>query len=375
MKQFRTLISLTAVSAMLLMLAGCSYRIYSVSDRPRLGAGGGILYALPRTQVVADITLVSYDRTAALYSQYAAEMVGGDSADLYRPAVSLSSRNVPDPKAYYYVVPRRISVDVDKNHLLHSVGIPSSDFSSLAQPQSKAAVPALYETHLEYNLYPRTDTFYVKGDKPGHPSHVSAKPDARSLRQRALSAADELRSVQERLRSLENGDFDDSYSIEQVQYVQQRLQQRQADLLRLFVGEPQVQTFSYTYVPRDEYKLIDSQSVVLFYYSPLSGIADSGAAGAVPVVLDIRCDNHTRNAARFVKFRTDGRDGHTAKQRRCFKYRMAEQAEVTLSCPYFTAKAQLPVVQFGPTVDLPKRRFEALFDPQTGDLLYYNGRP
>ena len=36
-----------------------------------------------------------------------------------------------------------------------------------------------------YNLYDRTDTFYVKGDRPGHPTGTSTKKAPRSLRQRA----------------------------------------------------------------------------------------------------------------------------------------------------------------------------------------------
>lgn len=364
---------------LLFSLSGCSYSIYSVNDRPLMGTSGGILYALPRTEIVAEVAMLSYDQTDAPYAQYASEMVGApDSADRFRAKVTLSVHNVPDPKGYYYVVPRRISVDVNKQHLLHSVGLPTSDFSSMGKtaPKSPAAKPtSTMETYLEYNLYQRSDTFYVKGDKPGRPSMVSSKPDARNLRQRALAAAEELRGVQERLRSLENGDFDESYTIEQVQYVQKRLKQRESELLQLFVGAAEVKTQRFGYIPRDEYKFIDSQSVVLFYYSPLLGVTDSGAKGAEPVVLSVRCDNQTRNAARFVKFRTDGRNSHSASNHRCFKYRLAEQAEVVLSCKYFTATAIMPVVQFGPVVDLPKRRFEALFDPETGDLLYYNGRP
>lgn len=357
------------------VLSGCSYRIYSVNERPRLGTAGGILYALPCTEVGVDLSVASYEQSDAVYAAYAAEMVGASDSATTRAGVSISARNKPDGRAYYYVVPRRIAVDVNKDHLLLSVGLPTSDFAVAKREAALSAAPTLRTDHLGYNIYDRADTFYVKGDKPNQPSKVATKPDGRNLRQRAMAAAEELRDVQDRLRGIRNGDFDDSYTIEQMQYVQQRLEQREADLLRLFVGEPRVERFHFAYTPRDEHKMIDSQSVVLFYYSPVGGVVDSGAVGAVPVVMEVRCANQSRSAARFVKYRTDGRDGSKAKQRRCFKYRMAELAEVKLSCPYFCATATLPVVQFGPTVDLPKRRFEALFDPETGDLLYYNGRP
>lgn len=360
-----------------MLLEGCAgYKVYSVNERPKYSVSGGILYALPRTRVVVDVTLLSRDRSEAPYAQFASEMVGAnDSAAMFCASVNLKVCNEADPRAYYYVVPKRIAVDVDKNHLLHSVGLSRQQANSIEESASVVkSSPKPQLSQLEYNLYDHTDTFYTKGDVPGHPSLLSAKPDVRSLRKRARDAAEELKDVQERLRGLEHGEFDESYTVEQLAYVRQRLQQRQSELLRLFVGTADTHTIRYSYVPKDEYTMVDSQRVVLFYFSPTEGIVDS-VSGGVPVYCQVRCENQSRSAARFVKFRTDGRKNTLAVKRSGFKYRMAEQAEVMVVCEYFKASAVLPIVQFGPTVDLPNRNFQALFDSRTGDLLYFNGRP
>lgn len=339
---------------------------------------GGMIYALPQTQLLIDMTLSTHDTAGAPFAKYANEMLGADDANTQYTIskVTLSSRNIADPNAYYYVVPRRMSVVIDHNHLIRSIGVdPSKPLpNGDAQTTLESNVSQRTSPMLGYNLYDRTDTFYVKGDTPGNPSMLSSKPDVKSSRQRAMEAASELEDVQDRLQSLENGDFDDEYTLEQIQYMSQKLHQREEELLCQFVGKAIDNKVRLTMIPKDEKTKVEDQTQIICYYSPLLGIVDSTIFHAEPVYCRVQCDNSTRKATRFVKYRQDGQQGvRLSKNRQSFKYRLAESAKVTVYCSYFRISKVIPIVQFGPTVDLPRRRFQAVFDTTTGDLLYYNG--
>ena len=370
--------NLLLILAATLLLSSCSYTVYPVKSKPKWAASGGMIYALPQTELLIDMTLSSHDTTGAPFAQYATEMLGADDANTHYTIsqVSLSAHNIADPNAYYYVVPRRMAVVIDHNHLIRSIGIdPTKPLANATNPITiESKVGQHTAPILGYNLYDRTDTFYVKGDKPGNPSMLSAKPDVKSTRQRAMEAAEELEEVQDRLQSFNNGDFDDEYTMDQIQYITQKLRQREEELLRQFVGKAINNTVRLTMTPKDERTKIEDQTQIICYYSPLLGIVDSTIFNAEPVYCRVQCDNATRKAARFVKYRQDGQQGtHISKNRQSFKYRLAESARVTVYCSHFRISKIMPIVQFGPTIDLPRRRFQAVFDTLTGDLLYYSG--
>ena len=59
------------------LFSACSqYKVYSVKDSPSLPVGGGILYALPKTQLCVEVTVQRRDLSQAPYSQYAADYLG-----------------------------------------------------------------------------------------------------------------------------------------------------------------------------------------------------------------------------------------------------------------------------------------------------------
>ena len=108
------------------LLTACSqYKVFSVKDNPSLPVGGGVLYALPRTQLCVEMTVQRRDLSKAPYRDYAFDFLGVSEDDIdtsYRLVdIDVRSVNVADPDNYYYVQVNRGSVTVDDRHLLLAV--------------------------------------------------------------------------------------------------------------------------------------------------------------------------------------------------------------------------------------------------------------
>ena len=356
-----------------LLLSACSYEVRPVKSHPKVASPGGLLYALPRTEICVDVTFGHYDTTGAAYVKYAREMlsvrepVGGYEIK----DVQLSTRVVADARHFYFVRPKRTSVQVDSRNLLRSIGLEASDMEALSErPGTSSEDDSFDPLPAQYNLYDRADTFYSRSDRPGHPSVVATKKDVRSARQQAMAAAERIGQLQDRRQQLLNGETETSYTPEGLQVLLQLIDRQEPQLLEQFVGRYTTETVRFVIDPKDEKILVDSQTVVLFYFTPERGIADSMDRGAMAVKCSLRCDNEMRSAARFVKYRIGAFQSSNMNERNTFKYRCSEQADVAVYCDKFCYQKQLPIAQFGPTIELPSGKFKALFDSHTGDLIY-----
>lgn len=368
MKRYAFLL-LTAV----MLFTSCSYEVRTVRSRPKMSSPGGLFYALPRTEVCVDITVGHYDTVGAPFVKFAEEMLSVSSQfggyDLR--GVALTTRVVADANQYYYVRPRSINVQVDNRSLLRSVGMDADELAAINEHARNAVVADGDEPlRPEYNLYDRADTFYTRADRPGHPSKVASKKDSRSLRQQALAAAERVRQLQERRQQLLSGESDVAYTPEGLRVLLDLINHEEQQLVEQFVGRYEIETVRYAYDPRDEKTLIDSQTVMLCRFSPQRGLVDTADADAMPIYLSLRCDNQMRTAARYVKYRVGIFGKNDMNSRNTFKYRLSEQAVVTAYCDLFSLEKRLPIAQFGPTMELPKGKVKALFDSQTGDLIY-----
>ena len=356
-----------------LATVSCSYEVRPVRSHPRMMAPGGLLYALPRTEICVDVTFGHYDTTGAPFVKFAHEMLAVDKSlggyDIRR--VELSTRVVADPNFFYYVNPRRMAVQVDSRNLLRSVGIATADLGDANKASTMSADEERdYSLAGQYNLYDRTDTFYSRHDRPGNPTMVASKKDSRSLRQQALAAAERIGQLQERRQQLLNGESETSYTPEGLKVLLSLIDHQERQLQEQFLGHYTTETVRFVVDPKDEKTLIDSQTVVLFHFTPEKGIVDSTNRRAMPVYCRIQCDNKMRNAARFVKFRVGAFQNSNMNERNTFKYRSSEQASVEVFCSRFRFQKQLPIAQFGPTMELPEGKLKALFDAHTGDLIY-----
>lgn len=362
----------------LLMTASCSqYTVYSVRSKPGHRVSGGMLYALPHTQIRVAVTFDKHDYASAPYAAFAKDMLGVEppAADsLYSiRTIEVSTVNVADPDEYYYVVPRRTPVEIDSRGLLLSVGCaPSKPKSSApddaqAQPLRRQRVSAMPE----YNLYDRADTFYTRHDAPGKPSLVTTGKDVRSLKQRAQVAAEHIEDIREKKEALLFGEYEGNLTPDAIQYIYNQLDGMEKNYLKEFLGEVQTETVVFYVDPKDEKTLVDNQTVELFRFNPATGITDSNDHKALVVSCNIRCENELRNAARFVKYRTRSVGSGDYGDRHSFKYRVPETATVTVFSDLFSFEKRVKVAQFGYISNLPFGRCKARFNPITSELMQF----
>ncbi len=370
-----------------LLVCSCSrYTVYSVQSKPNNKLAGGLLYALPYTQLRVAVTFDKADYACAPFAPYAHDLlgiagVGSDSVYSIR-SIEVQAVNQPDPRHYYFVRPNRIAVNVDPRGLLRSVGMPadvSMPYDNGTIAASETAAPPSPSSVASYNLYDRADTFYTRNDRPGTPSFVSAKKDVRSVRQRAVAAAEEIKEISDKQQQLLFGEYEISYDGDALRYINGQLEDRRQQLLAQFTGSVATETVVFTVDIRDEKTLIDNQTVEIFQFSPILGLVDSTVDDAMMVSCNIRCDNMLRNAARFVRHRTQTVEKGGWRDLHTFKYRIPETASVTVyghsrgsELPLFEFQKTIKVAQFGTVANLPGGKICAAFDPATGDLVYFN---
>ena len=385
------------VVSLALLLSSCSvYKVYSVRDNPTMPIAGGVVYALPRTQLRVAVTVERRDLASAPYARFAADMLGATAADLdtsFRIVdIDVTPHNVADPDYYYFVKVRRGSLTVDDRHLLLAVGAPVPSSNGARVPlraSNQQPTDNSQPSPLAYNLYDRPDTFYTRYDSPGHPSLVTTKKDVRTLKQRAEAAAASIDELQTRQRELLTGEADNQPDAESLRLILAQLRHQELQLKALFVGETHRETVVFYVDPalRKGEDFIDTIS----WFSPTEGFVteptnqptnqptNHSTIQAFPIVCTVQSENTLKTTNRFVRYHTSGtaptvtsnRTGVAASKSRtkkAFRYRIPEQTTVTIFTPQFSLSRHLPISQFGPTVQLPTRRIKALFDPQTHDL-------
>lgn len=361
------------------LFAGC-YSVTPVNDNGT-ASGGGLYYALPRTEICVEVTYQYYDLKEAVFSEYATEMLALDNFDVEKPYriknIETTYTVAADPDHYYLVNPNGISVQVDSRHLLRAVGMTpqevaqhSGEAAPSGQLRQEDAKMVLHNATADqmlptYNLIDRTDTFYVRGDRPGNPTGLSTKKAPRSLRQRAQAAAEEIAELEDTRADIA---LSDRYTPEGKRELLQQLEEKEAVLLAQFIGKPVVETVHFFITPKTPVGASDTvQRTVLFYFSRSEGICESDDYGAMPVVCTLRPDKSMRQVRLF----STQPKGIPFLKGKNFKYRLPSQAQLLLSCELFDYRATLPVAQFGPVIELPHKRFRALFDQSTGAIVYY----
>ena len=370
--------------SLLFVATGCSqYKVYSVKDNPALPVGGGIVYALPKTQLCISVTVQRRDLSKAPYCSFAADYLGINPTDIDTSFqllnIEVEGVNVADPDNYYYIHVNRGTVTVDNRHLLLAIGTDISEATSAitSMPSNNMAQPHISAS---YNLYDRVDTFYTRYDSPENPSMLSTRKDVRSVKQRAAAAAERLDEIQSKQQELIDGDYEGSYSAEAVQYLYAQLKRQEAQIIASFCGESKQETVRFYLEPqlRRNSDLCDT----LIWFSPTTGFAGDEEhlpSDAFPIICCVHNNNDLKSANRFVKYHTSGytsnsNSGHTGtaaaktRSRKGFRYRIPVTTTVEVSSPVFSVSRQVPLSQLGPVVELPRRRIKATFDHNTLDL-------
>lgn len=363
----------------LLLLASCSYEVRPVRSSTTLSTPGGMLYALPRTNICVDFTVGHYDTTGAPFVKFAKDMLSFNRPlGLYEiRGVNITTQVDADPQAYYFVNPRGLNIQIDDRNLLRSIGVDALagwDGTEPTEEEMQADIATHRVAFLpQYNIYERTDTIYARGDKPGHPTLITTKKDARTLRQRAMAAAERIAQLQERRKQLLNGEYDGSYAPETVKLLIEQINRQEHDLLEQFTGHYVTSVVRYAFAPETEHANgEEEQSRTLCYFSPTMGMVDSGAVrDAEPVYCRVVCHHSLSKVARHVKVKQMWFYAKKPADRNTFKYRRSEETEVEVTFMDKKQQKTVQVAQFGPTIELPYGKFKALFDAQTGEVIYF----
>ncbi len=378
---------------LLSILCSCSSNKFTVypahdSDMP---ITGGLLYALPRTQVQVTLMVSHYDYSQAPYHEYADQYFAGHPTaeeagrtPYQLQCVQISAVASPDKKQVFYIEPGKNSLYVDSRGILLAVNsIPQYD--TLAARFSVGPTLQFYPESgisatpiVQNNSYQHIDTFYVRTDAPGHPTLGVSKADRMALKEQAEATSAKLLDIEEKQQQLLYGEYEGSYSTESVQFLYSRLDEMKKPYLQLFLGQEKSDSIVCYIEPNEEKEMIDSQTVVLAYFSPTQGLLHNDTllpSDAHPIYCTITCDNVlrriTRASANKIKKHTNRRD-----LRHCLRYRMPQEALVTITCEGMAPISQrLPIMQFGATTFLPKDNVQATFDSRTGALLHLTRTP
>lgn len=344
---------------------------------------GGIFYALPRTQVQLCLKVSHQDISQSPYHAFAKQYLSQDSAaEGYRlNSVQMSVVSSPDKKQIFYVEPGNNSVNVDGRGLLLAVNCtPMADsvvrYFAVGPTMQFYSLPRSIVSPIAQNSsYKHADTFYTRTDMPGKPSLVVSKDDHLALAQQAAAAATKLADIEEKQQQLLFGEYEGDYSSGSVQFLYNSLEEMKRPYLQQFLGREVVDSVIIYIDPKEESDKIDSQSVVIAYFSPTLGLLPTNVSlpsDAKAITCAIHCDNLMRRVTRTQANKLK-KSIKQRRQRHCLRYRIPQEATVSISMDGMaTVSQRLPIMQYGAAALLPYGNVQAIFDNRTGSLLHMN---
>ncbi len=372
------------------VVSSCSsYSVYSTKIAADKNMSGGVLYALPKTVVRVDVMVEKTDYDASPYAQYAEEMLGivldDDEGAMHKITnVAITAINKPDPEAYYYIEPNGsdISVQLTRNGLLHSINSYIEQSSEPTQPINKTdkvskinLTDLLYEpVHLndEDDDYDEED----EGDSiMAEPKRTASESSSVSLHDRAKAAAKIIMDIRTKKREILYGEYESEYDSKTISEIYRRLEEQEQKYMQLFVGVKTTYKEVFYVEPDLSQVIVDDQTVELFRFADDKGVVDSTVVDADIIYCNLRCENEMYVVNKFLKQKPKTYFKYSSKRRHAskgFRYRVPELVTVSLITPHFTYQHEVKVAQYGPVMELPHTDLEAVFDENTGELIYFN---
>lgn len=366
-----------------------SYSVYSTRVAADKEMTGGILYALPKTLVRVDIMVEKTDYDASPYAEYAEELLGivldDDEGAIHKITnVAITAINKPDPEAYYYIEPNGsdISVQLTRNGLLRSINSYIEQPSESTQPINKTdkvskinLTDLLYEPiHLddEDDDYDEED----EGDSTmAEPKRTASESSSVSLHDRAKAAAKIIMDIRTKKREILYGEYESEYDSKTISEIYRRLEEQEQKYMQLFVGVKTTYKEVFYVEPDLSQVIVDDQTVELFRFADDKGVVDSTVVDADIIYCNLRCENEMYVVNKFLKQKPKTYFKYSSKRRHAskgFRYRVPELVTVSLITPHFTYQHEVKVAQYGPVMELPHTDLEAVFDENTGELIYFN---
>jgi hypothetical protein len=382
-KSFKTII----LTMMAIILAACNtYTPLNVKHVRNLEVGHnsqGFFYALPRTVVSIDITVVKTEEIPGPFAQYAGKYLGIDNVITgkstgYRIAeVEVNSFAEPDPSEFYFVeynarnhAKNPISLTLSESGMITSINTPVSDPNFYENMVSKTGFgyygsEATFNHFIEMNLQERIDTIVerVRMD--------TITIERQTLRRSWVEKSSEVRAkeVADYILRLRNKKFDMitgfaeiTYSRDAIKYMHDMMEEQENAYLELFTGiatESKIK-YRFTVIPSKE----TAREQTLFHFSETEGVLLESKQGTEPVYAEIARHNTTRQMGVFLPAATQAKNTSHG-----FYFRIPEYGQVNIKRrTNVIAESRLLISQFGVITNLPADDFMIEFYPATGAI-------
>jgi hypothetical protein len=343
----------------------------------------GFYYALPRTVLIVDVTVVKTTETPGPFAPYAGRFLGLEDV-ITEPSTTYEIREVninsfaePDPAEFYFA-----ELDMNKNQrnplslymseggLISAVNAPfdQQEFllsTSLERRYGVFGSETTFNHFVESNLHEKVDTIIQQIQVD------TMTVERRTLRRRLVEKSSEIRAkevadyilkIRDKKFDLITGFAEITYSKEALQYMNDQLTHQENDYLELFTGmttQSKIQ-YRYYFIPD---KNTASVPHTLFYFSEVNGIVQEEEPGSQAVHIQATRSNTTRQLGVFV-MNPDSNKTETG-----FHYRIPEHGNITITIGGSPiADGRLLINQFGIITSLPPADLKIEFYPNTGSI-------
>ena len=341
----------------------------------------GYYYALPRTVLIVDVTVVKTTETSGPFAPYAERLLGledviTEHSSVYEiREVNVNSYAEPDPSEFYFVEldlnknrKNPLSLHMSEGGLISAVNAPfdKQEFllsTSLERKYGIFGSEATFNHFVESNMHEKVDTIIQ------HVQVDTMTVERRTLRRRLVEKSSEIRAkevadyilkIRDKKFDLISGFAEITYSREALQYMYDQLTKQENNYMELFTGMTTQSKIKYRYYFIPD-KNTASVPYTLFHFSELNGVVQEEEPGSQAVNILATRSNTTRQLGVFV-MNPDRRKTETG-----FYYRIPEHGNITISKGVSPiADARMLVSQFGIITSLPPVDLQIEFYPDTG---------
>lgn len=342
----------------------------------------GVYYALPRTHITVDVSVVKTQSFRGPFAEYASKYLGinnvikENESSYELKDIKISTFFEPDPDQFYFVEfgkpekdkSTRLMLELTEAGLLVDVNNPSEFNASGRMTYTLDDESNDYSKTFKYfpdqNLYEKVDTIIqeITHDTITIERRIlKRKMVEKSSEQKAKEAADFILKLREQKMNLITGYQETPYSRETLEYMFKELENMENEYLKLFIGlqTTQVLNYRYTYLPPGNVYNIEAP---LFKFSSEKGVVDVDYGSGQMVYLHVERQRNAHKMLEHIKTNFD-----PERERNGFYYRMPEYAKITVKQGIVPkAEALYPISQFGVVNSLPPVYDKIRFYPSTG---------
>jgi hypothetical protein len=336
----------------------------------------GAFYILPQTVLKIDVIIAADEQLKGPFSDYAGRFLGLDNVNKFDVTtyniehVEISSFIEPDPGQIYYVEMtqpasrelKSLTLKLDEsgfllaaNDLERPVGDGSErdsevlefDISSEGNVSPDFYLPGRV-THTTDTVIRRVTVDTLMEEKYFYRTRLEDKP----IEEMAVEALHKIEQIRESKYKLLTGFQETAYASGTIQFMFDKLDKLENDLLDLFRGKIYREYDRYTYYFTPETGGMKNP-VTLFRFSPGSGVSEKGSGEKVEISLTANGieQNVGNNQGTGIAYRVPG----------------FAQAKVLYDGDVLF-EDHIRINQFGVIRRLSAQRFNARFNPETGGL-------